>query len=284
MVISRYFVYFVVFSVMGWLYECTFCTIVKGKWENRGFLYGPVVPIYGVGAASLVGVAELMIKYLGGYTWWQVFLIGYFGSIVLEYTTSWALEKLFNAYWWDYSNMPFNIKGRICLPYSLCFGGAALLVLYVIAPATLRVTDRIPELVLELLGLIFMAVVAADTTLTVSALTHFERNVIAMENALNDHMDVFVEKVQDKKQAAGTLIAEEKERFSKENVEKFFAEERERFSKIATENLATTMSGAYKSALSRVAGFKGPKATANKFSKVAEAIKKHVPEKLARNR
>lgn len=282
MVISRYFVYFIVFSLMGWLYECTYCTITKGRWDNRGFLYGPIVPIYGVGAASLVGVAELLNKYAGGYTWWQVFLIGYFGSIVLEYSTSWALEKLFHAYWWDYSNLPFNIKGRVCLPCSLGFGAAALLVLYVIAPATLGVTDKIPELVIELLSLLFMAVIAGDATLTVSALTHFERNVVEMESALNTHMDSFVEMVMDKKQAAGTLVAEEKERFSKENMEKFFAEEKERFSKEALENFATSMNGAYKSALSRVQGFKGPKVQANAFNKVADVIKKHVPNKLVK--
>ena len=82
--ICRYFVYFVVFSFLGWIYESIFCTVKNRQWENRGFLYGPMVPIYGVGASALVGVGELINTYVGSYTWWQIFLIGYVGSIVLE--------------------------------------------------------------------------------------------------------------------------------------------------------------------------------------------------------
>ena len=194
--ISRYFVYFVVFSFLGWIYESSFCTIKGGKWENRGFLYGPIVPIYGVGAATLVGVVEIINTYIGEYTWWQIFLIGYFGSIVLEYSTSWLLEKLFHAYWWDYSDIPFNINGRVCLPCSIGFGIAALIVIYWIGPLATDLIDMLPPTVMELVSLIFMAFVAADTTLTVCALTDFERNVISMENALNAHMESFVLSVQ----------------------------------------------------------------------------------------
>lgn len=261
--ICRYFVYFVVFSFMGWIYESAYCTIKGGKWENRGFLYGPIVPIYGVGAAALVGVTEIIHAYVGEYSWWQVFLIGYVGSIVLEFSTHWILEKLFHAYWWDYSNMPFNIQGRICLPFSLCFGGAALLVVYLIAPFTLRITNHIPSIFMELIALVFMGVVAADTTLTVSALTNFERNVVTMENALNEHMDAFVVSIQEKTQAAGNIIAEEKERFSRENLEQTIA----------------SMGGIYHSAVKRVKGFKNPRVEKHTLDRVVEGIKKHVPRR-----
>lgn len=65
---------------------------------------------------------------------------GILGSIVLEYGTSWALEKLFHAYWWDYSSMPLNINGRVCFPYSVGFGVAGLIVVYFIAPFTKFIT------------------------------------------------------------------------------------------------------------------------------------------------
>jgi hypothetical protein len=88
--------------------------IKNKKWADRGFLYGPVCPIYGVGAVSLTAIAEAVSeRSADGYAWWQVFLVSFFGSIILEYVTSWALEKLFHAYWWDYSNMPLNIHGRV---------------------------------------------------------------------------------------------------------------------------------------------------------------------------
>ena len=264
--ICRYFVYFVVFSFMGWIYESMYCTIKGGKWENRGFLYGPIGPIYGVGASALVGVGELINRYIGGYTWWQIFLIGYVGSIVLEYSTSWALEKLFHAYWWDYSNMPFNIKGRVCLPCSIGFGLAALLVTYGIAPATVEVIDRIAPIFLELIALLFMAVVAADTTLTVSALSNFERNVIAMEQALNAHMDAFVSTVQEKTQTASTAFTEERERFSRESLEQ----------------TVSSMGGIYHSAVKRVKGFKNPKVERYTLDRVVDSIKNHVYKKKSK--
>jgi uncharacterized membrane protein len=115
--------------------------------------------------------------------------MSFFGSIILEYVTSWALEKLFHAYWWDYSNMPLNIHGRVCFPCSVGFGCAGLLVVYIIAPFTQRMTSSITPIVMEGLSLLFMAMIAADATLTVSALTDFERNVAAFDTALNQHME-----------------------------------------------------------------------------------------------
>ena len=122
--VSKYFVYFVVYSFMGWLYESMYCTIKGGKWENRGFLYGPICPIYGAGAVALTAIDDYLHYINFQYEWWQVVLVSMLGSMVLEYTTSWILEKLFHAYWWDYSDIPFNINGRICLPCTLGFGAA----------------------------------------------------------------------------------------------------------------------------------------------------------------
>lgn len=261
--ICRYFVYFVVFSFLGWIYESIFCTVKNRQWENRGFLYGPIVPIYGVGASALVGVGEMINTYVGSYTWWQIFLIGYVGSIVLEYSTSWILEKLFHAYWWDYSNIPFNLNGRICLPCSIGFGVAAIIVTYWIAPFITNFVDRISPNAMEVVALLFMALIAADTTLTISALTNFERNVIAMEEALNAHMEAFVVSVQEKTQAAGNLISEEKERFSRENLDRTIS----------------SMGGFNHSAVRRIKGFKNSRIERGTLDNVYDAIKKYVPKR-----
>ncbi len=202
--ISRYFTYFAIFSCMGWIYETLYCTIKTGKWDNRGFLYGPVCPIYGVGGVAITALTDVVAANVGNaenasFTWWQVFLVSFFGSIVLEYTTSFLLEKLFHAYWWDYSSLPLNIHGRVCLPCSIGFGLAGLLVVYVIAPWTKEVTGWITPLGYEVLSLVFMCLYAIDTTLTVSALTHFEKVVIAAEDALNQYMDNVVDTIEEKK-------------------------------------------------------------------------------------
>mgnify|MGYP004655701417 CR=1 FL=1 len=253
--ISKYFVYFVIFSCMGWIYESIFCTVKSGSWQNRGFLYGPVCPIYGVGAATIMALMDWFTNQNQGqvnYTWWQVFLVAFFGSIVLEYVTSWGLEKLFHAYWWDYSDVPLNINGRVCFPASVGFGAAGLLVIYVIAPATKDATQWITPILMELFSLIFMALLSIDATLTVSALTGFERNVAAMEEALNQHMEQFVSTVQQKSQAAGEALGEKKQAAADR-----LAAERMRFTKERLESITGRMGSGHRAALSRVKGFKG---------------------------
>lgn len=120
----------IVFSVLGWVYECIYCSIKSGHWENRGFLFGPVCPIYGTGAISVF----ILVEYVHFMSFevpplWQIFLIFALGSAVLEYTTSWIMEKFFHARWWDYSNLPLNLNGRICLPASILFGVMGILIL-----------------------------------------------------------------------------------------------------------------------------------------------------------
>ena len=115
--ISKYFVYFVIYSCMGWIYESIFCTIKNGYWENRGFLYGPVCPIYGVGAALMTFIDD--VNRVGGgqeFLWWQIFFVAFFGSIVLEYVTSYVLEKLFHAYWWITAIFRLTFTGGCACP------------------------------------------------------------------------------------------------------------------------------------------------------------------------
>jgi uncharacterized membrane protein len=200
---------------------------------------------------------------LDGYAWWQVFLVSFFGSIVLEYVTSWALEKLFHAYWWDYSRMPFNINGRVCFPCSVGFGCAGLLVVYVIAPFTQSMTSSITPIAMEAFSLLFMAMIAADVTLTVSALTDFERNVAALDIALNQHMEQMVSNVQEKKQAAETAFAEERARFSKERMEQTVA----------------SMGNVHRMAVSRVRGFRNTRADKQRMEDMLGRIKSRVPKK-----
>ena len=263
--ISKYFVYFVLFSVMGWVYESAFCTIKTGKWQNRGFLYGPLCPIYGVGAAAITFIVDQAEAHgLSEMLWWQIFLIAFFGSIVLEYVTSYVLEKLFHAYWWDYSNVPLNLHGRVCLPASIGFGLAGLIVVYGIAPLTKRMVGWIAPSWMEFLSLVLMAVVAADTTLTVSVLTHFEQNVIALEATLNQHMDQFVNSIQEKTQEASANFAEERARFSRENLERSIQ----------------SMEKTHRLALKRVQGFRSTDKEKEKrvYSRemVLDSIKKYI--------
>lgn len=189
MLVSRYIVIFSVFSFFGWIWETIYCTIYNGKWEDRGFLYGPVCPIYGVGASAGVALVEFLQSYgFQPLRWWQVLLIGFFGSIVLEYTTHWGLEKIFHAYWWDYSKMPLNINGRVCFPASCGFAVAGLLVVYVFAPACAFLTRVTPVILFEISALVLIALFAVDMTLTVSALTGFDKKINEIDESINLHI------------------------------------------------------------------------------------------------
>ena len=192
MLISKYICLFTLYSVIGWIYETIYITVTTGKWENRGFLYGPACPIYGTGALAIILLVahteSLGIQMLP----WQVFAVSVIGSAILEYLTSWSLEKAFHAVWWDYYDFPFNVHGRISLFTSLGFGGAGLLVVYGLAPFTATVLAHLTPLLAECLALVIVFLFAADLALTVSVLCNFDKMVIRMEESLNQNMDMLV--------------------------------------------------------------------------------------------
>lgn len=193
MIVCRYVCLFILYSMMGWVFESFLCTVNGKKWENRGFLYGPSIPIYGAGAtAATILLSETERRGIALEPW-QVFLISVLGSAVLEYTTSWTLEKLFHAMWWDYSDLPFNLNGRISLFTSLGFGIAGLVIFYGIAPVTTGFVTSLHPVFIEFLALFLLAVFTSDLTLTVTALIRFDKIVTRMEDHFNRNMESIVD-------------------------------------------------------------------------------------------
>ncbi len=123
------FLLFMMYSFLGWSLEVICKLIEKKKFINRGFLVGPVCPIYGVGAVS---ITILLDKYKNDIL--VLFIMAMLIASILEYFTSFIMEKLFNARWWDYSTRRFNINGRICLETLIPFGLLGLLITYVVNP------------------------------------------------------------------------------------------------------------------------------------------------------
>lgn len=244
MILSRYVLYFVLYSFIGWVWETILCTCTSHKWASRGFLYGPICPIYGFGGVAIQLLAHLLSQLLpsasmADFQWWQVFLFSFVVCTILEYTTHWLLEKLFHAYWWDYTNMPLNLHGRICLPASTCFGLAGVLLVYVVLPHSSTMFDAVPPLLIEGLSLLLVFVLSMDLTLTVTALTNFEQNVAAMEERINQHMEQFVASLPG----------------GKAGVEAAVATEREAYSGKTTEELVAGMRSTYRGAVQRVKGY-----------------------------
>lgn len=258
------FTWFVVYSVFGWIYESTYCTIVERKWANRGFLYGPVCPIYGTGIVAMMLIWGNLVAQGVVLTWWQVFLIAFFGSAVLEYVTHWVLEKLFHAYWWNYSNMPLNLNGRICLPASILFGLGGLLVVYVLYGPTMDLTAKVDPLAFEAFALVLMACMAADTAITVSALNSVARAASALNRSLNDHMDQFVIDVQERGSAVAGQLQERTEAAAAQLQEgkEAVARERERFARILRDRQLGGMSHMAREALRRTQALARPERVA----------------------
>ena len=212
--VSRYLVWLVVFAVFGWIYESAYCTIVERRWQNRGFLYGPLCPIYGVGFIAMMAACQLLDAQGIAPEPWQVFVVVAMGAAVLEYITSWTLEQLFHARWWDYSNMPLNLNGRICVPAMALFGLMGLLVVYVLYEPTLAITNSISPVAIEAISLVLVCLVTIDTTLTVSALTRFARAAEQISNNVNAHMDQLVNGAIERTAGAAATLAQERENFA----------------------------------------------------------------------
>lgn len=152
--VKLYIIYFFFYSVVGWMGESFYCSVPARKWINRGFLTGPLCPIYGTGTVLLAVCLGPLMRYpiyIPGIekqisvTPVLVFLCGIVLCDVVEYITSVLLEKLFHARWWDYSEKKFNIKGRICLGHSFYWGAGSLLFLYGVHPIIEKLFDKIPR-------------------------------------------------------------------------------------------------------------------------------------------
>lgn len=127
--VYNFILYFFIYSIMGWLLEVTCCLFSERKFVNRGFLLGPVCPIYGYSVVLMI-----LIIGQGNKDILSIFLKSILVCSVLEYFTSYFMEKIFKARWWDYSDKRFNINGRICLETMLPFGIMGTLALYFIQP------------------------------------------------------------------------------------------------------------------------------------------------------
>lgn len=187
---ALYFIEFIVLSFAGWVYECTYCSFQTGKWQNRGFLYGPLCPIYGAGAVAAIVIAHYLPGVFSADTPpLRVFLIAALGSAVLEFGTSWVLEKLFHARWWDYSDLPLNIQGRICVPATTLFGLAGLAIVKLLLPLETELASQSIPLLNELCSLVLCFALGVDTGLTVDSLMKLGERMDLMQQEFDQTME-----------------------------------------------------------------------------------------------
>jgi len=181
--IFRYLIWFFLYSFIGWLWETLLFTVREKRFVNRGFLFGPLCPIYGVGA-----VICILTMYNRVNEWWLIFIIGLFACTLLEYGTHYILEKLFHATWWDYKNAFLNINGRICLSSSLAFGACITLLIKVVQPAAEDIIDSVPVNAVNGAAFIFYTVLVADITVTVSGMVELTKRLQKFQRFIEERV------------------------------------------------------------------------------------------------
>ena len=178
--LEHYFLWFLFYSFVGWMYESILVSCQQHRLVNRVFLNGPLCPIYGTGA--ILGVANLGDVHNPII----IFLISMVGATILEYTTSWVMEQLFHARWWDYSNFRFNLQGRVCLLGALIFGLGGVGVVLGSQPYVERVTDMIPLPMLHTLVTVLALITIIDLAVTVAGMLEFERVLDSVSQVVQD--------------------------------------------------------------------------------------------------
>ena len=221
MYLSKLLLCFFIYSFLGWIYEIFFCIIKTGSWENRGFLYGPICPIYGIGASILY-----FITMYNNFSNVQIFFISFIGSMILEYSTSYILEMLFNAIWWDYKNIPLNINGRTSILTSIGFGFGGILITNNSIPFVQTKVNQMDSLTVEILVYLFIIIFTVDLTLTITALTNFRAIIEKADESINKRMSNLISNVQIKTISAKEKILSLSNKFPKENIIFKFALER----------------------------------------------------------
>ena len=162
--------YFFVYGFLGWCTEVIFAAFKQHRFVNRGFLNGPICPIYGVGVTLVIACLEAFQSNL---------LLLYISSVilvtVLEGVTGWAMDKLFHNKWWDYSKLPFNIGGYVCLLFSLIWGVACVFIVYFVHPLIHQGLSLIPHTAgIALIAILGIALLS-DIIVTTSAIVKFNQ-------------------------------------------------------------------------------------------------------------
>lgn len=152
---------------MGWILETVFCVLTLGVFNKRGFLYGPVCPIYGFGAIILIeSLKKIKTNTVGK------FFISMIAFTIFEYVVSVVLESLFGLRWWDYTGEPFNFQGRISLAYSIAWGIIGTIFVEKIHPFVKKqlekITTKIPHKVQICLLILFLAIIIIDFMMSIT--------------------------------------------------------------------------------------------------------------------
>ena len=172
--------------------EVTCKSIEAKKFINRGFMIGPYCPIYGWGA---IAITILLHRYTND--WFVLFIMSMFTCGVLEYMTSYVMEKLFHARWWDYSKRKYNINGRICLETLLPFGILGVVIMYVTNPFILTHLSKIPEGTANIIAIVLFVIFAIDGAISLKIVSDVRAESTKLSTGTMDNTEEITAKVKE---------------------------------------------------------------------------------------
>lgn len=161
---AQWLLFFFFYCFVGWIWESLYVSAQKKRWVNRGFLYGPLLPIYGFGAIIVLWLTLPVRNSIP-----LIFVVGMVGATILEYVTGAAMERIFHMRYWDYSNQKFNLHGYICLGCSLGWGLFSVLLVKLIHIPIEDLILSIPETLANILSLILVVLFTSDVTKSVQS-------------------------------------------------------------------------------------------------------------------
>lgn len=162
--------FFLIYAFIGWSLEIIYAAVCRGEFVNRGFLGGPVCPIYGFGAL----IIELLLSRFADRIM-ILFICSVLLTSLLELVTGFVLEKYFHTKWWDYSGVPMNIGGYICPKFSLLWGVACVFLVKVLHPMVAAFLYRMPRGIFTVLLILCLSLLVADTVITLISLSELRR-------------------------------------------------------------------------------------------------------------
>mgnify|MGYP001855620114 CR=1 FL=1 len=173
-----------IFSVLGWIMEVTLKFIQYRRFINRGFLIGPYCPIYGFGVVGVTILVGGLIGRAGTYP--ETFMAGFIICGFLEYMTSFYMEKMFHARWWDYSNKPMNLHGRIWIGNLILFGIASVIIVKFIDPYYFNYIETVNPFAVSIIAWMIIILMVGDYVLS-----HMLMNIVKKEidNSTGDNTE-----------------------------------------------------------------------------------------------
>ncbi len=187
--IKIYFFLFLIYSIMGWCMEVTIGVIKNKKFVDRGFLIGPYCPIYGAGSLLITVFLHRYTEHIVALFCMALVICG-----LLEYFTSYAMEKIFKARWWDYSQKKYNINGRVCLETIIPFGLLSCMIIYITNPFFINTLNKIPDNCLKVVFIVCISLFIMDCIVSLAIILGLRKTVKSV-NKIEDNTEEITKQV-----------------------------------------------------------------------------------------